>query len=66
MTQRRRFMATMSGAIAAAGAIVDAPHVSVQPKVQWRMSTAWTRSLDAQGTAEQLAKVVEDMSGHSP
>jgi len=26
------------------------------------MSTAWTRSLDVQGTAEQLAKVVEEMS----
>ena len=66
MTERRRFIATASGALAAvaAAAIVDAPNVIAQPKVQWRMSTTWTPALDVlQGAAERLAKVVEEMSG---
>jgi TRAP-type mannitol/chloroaromatic compound transport system substrate-binding protein len=66
MTERRRFIATASGAMAAvaAAAIVDAPNVIAQPKVQWRMSTAWTAALDVpQGAAQRLAKVVEEMSG---
>src|SRR2546427_844878 len=66
MTERRRFIATASGAIAAvaAAAIVDAPNVIAQPKVQWRMSTAWTPALDhLQGVAQRLAKVVEETSG---
>jgi TRAP-type mannitol/chloroaromatic compound transport system substrate-binding protein len=48
----------------ATAAIVDAPNVIAQPKIQWRMSTGWTASLDVpQGAAERLAKVVEEMSG---
>ena len=44
MTERRRFIATAGGvAAAAAAAIVDAPNVIAQPKVQWRMSTAYAR-----------------------
>jgi TRAP-type mannitol/chloroaromatic compound transport system substrate-binding protein len=51
-------------AAAAAATIVDAPHVIAQPKVQWRMSTGWTSSLDVlQGAAQKLAKVVDEMSG---
>ncbi len=51
-------------AAAAAATIVDAPNVIAQPKVQWRMSTAWTPALDVlQGAAQRLAKVVEEMSG---
>ena len=64
-SERRRFIATASGVVAAAAAatIADAPHVVAQPKVQWRMSTAWTPALDVlQGAAERLAKVVEEMS----
>ncbi len=66
MTERRRFIATAGGAVAAvvAAAIVDAPNVIAQPKVQWRMSTAWPPALDnLQGAAQRLAKVVEEMSG---
>jgi TRAP-type mannitol/chloroaromatic compound transport system substrate-binding protein len=66
MTERRRFLATASGvmAAAAAAAITDAPNVIAQPKVQWRMSTTWTPALDVpQGAALRLAKVVEEMSG---
>jgi TRAP-type mannitol/chloroaromatic compound transport system substrate-binding protein len=66
MTDRRRFIVKAGGAMAAAAAvtIVDAPNVIAQPKVQWRMSTAWTSSLDMlQGAAQRLAKVVEEMSG---
>jgi TRAP-type mannitol/chloroaromatic compound transport system substrate-binding protein len=64
--ERRRFLATATGALAtvAAAAIVDAPTVIAQPKVQWRMSTGWTAALDVlQGAAQRLAKVVEEMSG---
>jgi TRAP-type mannitol/chloroaromatic compound transport system substrate-binding protein len=44
--------------------LADAPNVIAQPKVQWRMSTAWTPALDhLQGVAQRLAKVVEEMSG---
>ena len=66
MTERRRFIVTAGGVVAAAaaGVIVDAPNVIAQPKVQWRMSTTWTPALDVlQGTAQRLAKVVEEMSG---
>jgi TRAP-type mannitol/chloroaromatic compound transport system substrate-binding protein len=66
MTERRRFIATAGGvmAAAAAGAIVDAPNVIAQPKVQWRMSTSWTPSLDVlQGAAKRLGTVVDEMSG---
>jgi TRAP-type mannitol/chloroaromatic compound transport system substrate-binding protein len=54
MTERRRFIATVGGvmATAAAAAIVDAPNVIAQPKVQWRMPTTWTPALDMlQGAA---------------
>jgi TRAP-type mannitol/chloroaromatic compound transport system substrate-binding protein len=66
MTERRRFIVNACGAMvaAAAAAIVDAPNVIAQPKVQWRMSTAWTPALDQlQGAAQRLAKVVEETSG---
>jgi len=66
MTERRRFIATAGGvmAAAAAAAIVDAPNVIAQPKVQWRMSTAFTAVFDIHhGAAVRLAKVVDEMSG---
>lgn len=66
MIERRRFIATAGGvmAAAAAAAIVDAPNVIAQPKVQWRMSTAFTAVFDIhQGAAQRLAKVVEETSG---
>jgi TRAP-type mannitol/chloroaromatic compound transport system substrate-binding protein len=66
MTERRRFIATAGGAVTAvaAAAIVDAPTVIAQPKVQWRMSTAFTAVFEIhQGAAHRLAKVVEETSG---
>jgi len=66
ITERRRFIVKAGGvmAAAAAGAIVDAPSVIAQPKVQWRMSTAFPPALDMiQGAAERLAKVVDETSG---
>jgi TRAP-type mannitol/chloroaromatic compound transport system substrate-binding protein len=66
MTDRRRFLAKASGAVVAVGAaaLVDTPKVIAQTKVQWRMSTAWTAALEIhQGTAQRLAKVVDEMSG---
>ena len=66
MTERRRFIVKAGGAVAAiaASAIVDAPNVIAQPKVQWRMSTAWPPALKVmQGSALRLAKVVEEISG---
>jgi TRAP-type mannitol/chloroaromatic compound transport system substrate-binding protein len=54
--QRRRFLANASGALAAGGAaaVVDAPYVIAQPKIQWRLSTSWppgSRSLERCGGA---------------
>jgi TRAP-type mannitol/chloroaromatic compound transport system substrate-binding protein len=45
--ERRRFIVKAGGTLAAAAAavVVDAPNVIAQPKVQWRMSTAWTKAL---------------------
>jgi TRAP-type mannitol/chloroaromatic compound transport system substrate-binding protein len=66
MTERRRFLAKASGAMAAVAAatITDALNVIAQPKVQWRMSTAWPKALDIHhGAAQRLAKVVEETSG---
>ena len=66
MTTRRRCFSKVSGAVAAvaAAAVMDAPNVIAQPKVQWRMSTTWTPAIDLlQGKAQRLAKVVDEMSG---
>ena len=66
MTERRRFMATAGGAMAAAAtaATVDAPYVIAQPKIQWRLSTAYPPALDVvNGAALRLAKIVEETSG---
>ena len=64
--QRRRFIVKAGGVLAAVGAaaVVEAPHVIAQPKVQWRMPTAWPPALDVlQGAAQRLAQVVDEMSG---
>src|SRR5262245_44298902 len=65
MTQRRRFIATAGGLVAgAAAAVIDAPDVIAQPKIQWRLSTAYPPSLDhLHGAAQRLAKIVEETSG---
>ncbi len=66
MTGRRRFIVRAGGLVAAVGGaatIVDAPYVIAQPKVQWRMSTAWTPALDhLQGAAQRLARIVDEMT----
>jgi TRAP-type mannitol/chloroaromatic compound transport system substrate-binding protein len=65
LTQRRRFLATAGGTMAAlaAAAIGDVPNVLAQSRIQWRMSTTWTPALDMlQGAAERLAKVVDEMT----
>src|SRR5262245_23017960 len=66
MTGRRNFLTKASGAAAAvtAATLIDAPNVIAQPKVQWRMPTAFPAALDIQfGAAVRLAKAVEEMSG---
>jgi len=65
MIARRRFLAKASGAAAVAAAtIVDAPNVIAQPKIQWRMSTAYPASSDiVHGAALHLAQIVEEVSG---
>src|SRR5712692_520901 len=66
MTERRRFIVKAGGRMAgaAAAAIVDAPNVVAQPKIQWRLSTAYPPALDVlNGAAQRLAKVVEETSG---
>ena len=64
--KRRRFVMNAAGTLVAVGAaaVVDAPNVIAQPKVQWRMSTTWTPVLDVlQGNAQRLGQIVEEMSG---
>jgi TRAP-type mannitol/chloroaromatic compound transport system substrate-binding protein len=64
--QRRRFIVKAGGALAVAGVptVVDAPNVIAQPKVQWRMSTAWTPALDVlQGGAQRVGTIVDEMTG---
>ena len=42
----------------------NAPNVIAQPKIRWRMSTAFTGAFDIhQGSAQRFAKVVEEMTG---
>jgi TRAP-type mannitol/chloroaromatic compound transport system substrate-binding protein len=63
---RRTFIVRAGGLLVTAGAtaVVSAPSVIAQNKVQWRMSTAYGASLDMlHGVAQRLAKVVEEMSG---
>ena len=51
-------------AAVAVAAAVDAPHVIAQPKIQWRLSTAYPPALDVlNGAAQKLAKAVEETSG---
>ena len=57
MSERRRFIARAGGlaAVAAASPLVPGPNVIAQPKVKWRMSTAWIPALDIlQGNAERM------------
>jgi TRAP-type mannitol/chloroaromatic compound transport system substrate-binding protein len=64
--ERRRFIVKAGGTLVAAGAaaVGEAPNVIAQPKVQWRLSTAWTPVLDIlQGNAQRLGQIVEEMSG---
>ncbi len=64
--ERRRFLVRAGGVLAAAGAtaVIDAPTVIAQPKVQWRMATSWPPALDVlQGGAQRFARMVDDMSG---
>jgi TRAP-type mannitol/chloroaromatic compound transport system substrate-binding protein len=65
-TERRQFLTTAGGAAAAvaAAALTDVPNVIAQPKIQWRLSTAYPPVLDQlHGAAQRFAKVVDEMSG---
>src|SRR5215470_7249117 len=65
MSERRRFIVKTGGALVAAGAaaVAGGPHVVAQPKVQWRMSTAFSAAFDVHlRAAQQMAKVVEEAS----
>ncbi len=64
--QRRRFLVKAGGVLVAAGtaAVIDAPNVIAQPRVQWRMPTMWPPALDIlQGNAQKFAKIVDDLTG---
>ncbi len=61
ITDRRSFLATTG---AAAVTLTASPNVIAQPKIQWRMSTAYPPALDRQqSSALRLAKIVEETSG---
>ena len=64
--ERRRFIVEAGGVLVAGGAaaVVEAPNVIAQPKVQWRMPTTWTPALNVmKGSAQRLAGLVDEMSG---
>ena len=65
MTARRTFIVKAGRVVAAVAgaALVEAPSVIAQPKVQWRMSTAYPPVLDVlNGAAQKLATLVDEMS----
>ena len=63
--QRRRFIVKAGGVLAgvSAAAVLHAPNVIAQPKFQWRMPTTWPATDVLQGSARQLAGLVDEMSG---
>jgi TRAP-type mannitol/chloroaromatic compound transport system substrate-binding protein len=62
-TERRQFLATVGG-VTAAAAVVNAPNVIAQPKIQWRLSTAYPPVLDQlHGAAKRMAQTVDEMTG---
>jgi TRAP-type mannitol/chloroaromatic compound transport system substrate-binding protein len=65
MTGRRRFLAHGAALTAATvAAVAEAPSVIAQPKVHWRLSTAYPPVLDQlHGAALRLAQVVTETSG---
>ena len=63
-TERRAFLAKAGAATVAASTTLAAPSVIAQPRIQWRLSTAWPPQLDMlQGAAQRLARIVDEMSG---
>jgi TRAP-type mannitol/chloroaromatic compound transport system substrate-binding protein len=61
--KRRKFIAG-AGAVAAGAGIIHAPAVIAQQKYRWRMPTTWTPALNVMlGSAQQLAKMVAELSG---
>jgi TRAP-type mannitol/chloroaromatic compound transport system substrate-binding protein len=62
--ERRRFLAKAGLAAAAGAAVMDAPNVVAQQRVQWRMPTFFSPGSDiALGIPQRFAKHVEEMSG---
>jgi TRAP-type mannitol/chloroaromatic compound transport system substrate-binding protein len=64
--ERRRFIVKAGGVLAVTGAaaVIEAPHVIAQPKVQWRMPSAYPPATDVfLGSAQRLARAVDEMSG---
>jgi len=62
--KRRKFIAGAGAIAAGTAAIVHAPAVIAQQKYRWRMPTTWTPALNVMlGSAQQLAKMVDEMSG---
>ena len=55
MSERRRFLQKARGAMVgvAAATIVDAHNIIAQPKIRWRMSTAFAASVDMHHSAAQ-------------
>jgi len=63
MIKRRKFVATATALATGSVAAVNAPFVIAQPRVRWRMPTAFPASLDIlHGSAQRLARLVSSMS----
>ncbi|MDD3450375.1 MAG: TRAP transporter substrate-binding protein DctP, partial [Gammaproteobacteria bacterium] len=63
--KRRDFVKTLgAGSLVAGTAVVGAPAVHAQTKVQWKMVTTWPKNFPGLGTgANFLAQLITEMSG---
>jgi TRAP-type mannitol/chloroaromatic compound transport system substrate-binding protein len=62
-SRRRRFIVAAGGALLSAAGGLAAPGVLAQPKVQWRLSTAYPAAADIlHGAAQRLARIVDETS----
>lgn len=63
--KRRDFVKTLgAGSLVAGTAVVGAPAVHAQTKVQWKMVTTWPKNFPGLGTgANFLAELITEMSG---
>ncbi|HXZ84864.1 MAG TPA: twin-arginine translocation signal domain-containing protein, partial [Myxococcota bacterium] len=61
--KRRSFLKKAAGGLAVGGTLAAPAIVHAQPKIQWRMTTSWTKSLDTLfGGADLVARRVGEIT----